>query len=123
MGGDTLMTLNKRIERFNTERGLLDGDQPFNFSTEYDMLDEELEEFKYAYEQGDMAGMIDALDDIKVVATGTICKLGFDPDRTMDETLKEIEDRTGVINPVTGKWQKKLRGDEYKADYGKAMND
>lgn len=123
MGGDTLMTLNKRIERFNIERGLLDGDNPFNFQTEYDMLAEELLEFKEAYESGDMGGMVDALNDIKVVATGTMCKLGFDPDRAMDETLKEIEDRTGIINPVTGKWCKKLRGDEYKADYGKALND
>ncbi len=120
MGRHTL-TLNQRIEKFNAERGLLN--KGFEWSLEYNMIHEEMKEFKIANARGDINEQIDALCDIIVVATGSILKLGYDPYRAMDETLNEIEDRTGAINPVTGKWQKKLRGNEYKADYTKARND
>ncbi len=119
MGRDAL----SRIEQFNVERGMLDGDNPFRLDTAYNMLREELLEFSDAGNEGDVPNMVDALNDLIVVATGEILKLGFSPRRTLDETLKEIEDRTGAINPVTGKWQKKLRGNEYKANYGACYND
>lgn len=113
-------TEDQRIEIFNTERGMLS--RPFSFSTANTMLQEEMEEFMQAFVDRDTYGMLDALADIVVVAKGEMLKLQYSPNIVMDETLKEIEDRTGDMNPVTGKWCKKLRGDEYKADYGKAYN-
>lgn len=52
-----------------------------------------------------------------------IMDLGYDFDKCMEETLKEIESRTGAINPKTGKWEK-FKTDEakekwYKADFKK----
>lgn len=121
MGRDSL-TEDQRIEVFNSERGLLN-DKNYNFKNAYDMLKEELDEFMEAYLEGNTMDMLDALADLVVVSKGEMLKLNYSPRLIMDETLKEIEDRTGAINPVTGKWQKKLRGDEYKADYRKARND
>jgi predicted HAD superfamily Cof-like phosphohydrolase len=119
MGRDAL----NRIEQFNIERGLLDGDNPFNGKLEHNMLKEELDEFEEALLNYDVTEAVDALCDIIVVATGSLLKLGFSPRLVLDETLKEIEDRTGAINTTTGKWQKVLRGDEYKANYGVCYND
>ena len=109
MGGNTL-TINDRIRNFNEQRALLGRYQP---ALEWVMLDEELQEYKDA---ANKAEEIDALCDILVLATGALWKLGIDPDKAMDETLKEIEDRTGAIG-TNGKWKKEIRGDEYKADY------
>lgn len=66
--------------------------------------------------------VIDAAWDIIVFATGLIAKLGYDPDKVMDEVLKEIESRKWSII-----WWKftKDKSDEakkswYKADFSKA---
>ena len=115
------LSINQRIEKFNTERGLLSNG--FDGNLEYNMLRGELTEFKEARNDADVHEMVDALADIIVVATGSLLKLGFSPDLVMNETLKEIESRTGAINPATGKWQKKITGNEYKADYGVCRND
>ena len=45
--------------------------------------------------------------------------MGYDYKKCMDETLKEIESRTGEINPNTGKWEK-YKTDEAKAKWYKA---
>ena len=64
---------------------------------------------------------IDALDDLIVIATGEILKSGYDPEKTMDETLKEISSRTGDINTATDKWEKfttpEAKALWYTADY------
>ena len=68
---------------------------------------------------------LDALCDIIVVATGAIYKLGYDADKAMDETLKEINSRTGMINQSTGKWEKYTHKEamdkHYKARYNKCL--
>jgi len=65
----------------------------------------------------------DAADDIKVFATGLIAKTGYDPDITMDETLKEIESRTGTM--INGKFVKhkseEAQSKWYRANYSKAL--
>ena len=65
------------------------------FKSAYNMLLEELNEFKDASNRHEL---IDALDDIIVVATGELFKLGIDPDLSMLETLTEIESRRQ--NPI-----------------------
>ena len=82
---------------------------------EHSKLDEELSELKTA--EGDSDLMIDALCDLIVVATGGMWKLGYNPTLAVQETLKEINSRSGSFNEKIGKWEKELRGDEYQANY------
>jgi hypothetical protein len=48
-------------------------------------------------------------------------ELGYDFDKCMHETLKEISSRTGSMNEETGKWEKfttaEAKASWYKADY------
>jgi hypothetical protein len=63
---------------------------------------------------------VDDLCDLIVVATGALHKLGYDPDKAMNETYKEISSRKGEINTETGKWEKDLTQDPstlYIANY------
>lgn len=60
---------------------------------------------------------------ITTICIRNIESLGYDFEKCMDETLKEIESRTGAFNPETGKWEK-FKTDEakalwYTADYSK----
>ena len=68
---------------------------------------------------------IDALSDIRVFAINATEAYGYDAEKTMDETIKEISSRTGAFNPSTQKWEK-FKTDEakskwYKADYSLAL--
>lgn len=66
---------------------------------------------------------VDALCDIVVLANGFTHRLGYDPLESMNQTLLEIEDRTGEIGS-DGKWYKhkdpEITKNWYKADYSKA---
>lgn len=110
-----MISLLKRIVQWNKDRKI---PHVFDHEAEYGMLQEELDEFDDAAFNQDIIGIVDSLADLIVVATGSIWKLGYDPDEVMEETLKEIESRGGAINTKTGKWEKQLSGNEYKADYG-----
>ena len=61
--------------------------------------------------------MVDSFGDIIVFATGAIAKLGYDPDKVMDEIHKEIDSRRGKI--IDGKWVKDRTVKTYKADFTK----
>lgn len=104
------------IVDFNIDRRL----KVFRAESEYDMLAEELQEFKAACEADDEYEMIDALCDLIVVATGAIYKLGYDPNDALIETVLEVTSRQGEYNPDTGKWEKDKAQDPmtlYKAVY------
>jgi predicted HAD superfamily Cof-like phosphohydrolase len=62
--------------------------------------------------------VVDAFADIIVFSVGAIMKLGYDPEKVMDEVLKEIESRKGKI--VDGKFVKdtseKAKKQWYKAN-------
>lgn len=109
------MTVTDRIINFNKERKI---PRKFIVQNEFWMLREELDELDKAFTPKEQA---DALCDLIVIATGGLWKLYFDPDIAMNETLLEIEDRTGSFDEASGKWKKEIRGDEYKADYSKAV--
>lgn len=52
--------------------------------------------------------------------------MGYDLNKCMDETLKEIESRRGGFNSISGKWEK-FKDEEskklwYKADYSKCKS-
>jgi predicted HAD superfamily Cof-like phosphohydrolase len=79
-----------------------------------------MQELSEARAADDIHGIIDAYADMIVVITGSIHKLGYDPNEVLAETLLEISSRKGAINSTTGKWQKDVNQDPttlYKAVY------
>lgn len=107
------------IIQFNKERNLL----TFNSETEYNCLFEELQEFLAAETVDEQ---VDALCDIMVFATGALFKLGYDPEKALSETVKEISSRQGSLNEETGKWEKDKEQDRstlYTADYTTTKKD
>ena len=90
-----------QINEWAKERGLLNIE--WDKSAHASFIAEELSEFLRAK---DANGEIDALCDIIVFATNAIKIKGYDPNIAMEETLKEINSRTGAFNPETGKWEK-----------------
>jgi hypothetical protein len=65
----------------------------FDFTKAVEKLEEELQEFKDAYAEDDIDGMIDALNDLKVIASGEEVKLGYNPELCLKQTVKEISSR------------------------------
>jgi hypothetical protein len=74
------------IVQFNLDRGLTD----FCPTAEYKMLFEELQEFLMAAAQDDTHEMVDALCDAIVVAVGGLNKLGYAPDKALQETVEAV---------------------------------
>ena len=107
------------IVKFNTDRRLAH----FNPESELAMIKEEVQELSEAIQDNDEYGTIDALNDIRVLVTGALWKLGQDPEASTLETCKEILSRKGDFNLTTGKWEKDRDQDKstlYKADYTKS---
>ena len=101
------------VVAWNVERNL----NTFDLTAETAMLLEELQEFLLAKTVDDR---VDAAADIIVLAAGIIHKLGYSPEASLTETVKEISSRKGSIDPTTGKWQKDRNQDPatlYKANY------
>jgi len=65
----------------------------FNPEKAVDKLKEELQEFKDAKLNNDSKEMVDALNDIIVIAIGEIRKAGYNPECTLNEVVKEISSR------------------------------
>jgi predicted HAD superfamily Cof-like phosphohydrolase len=63
--------------------------------------------------------IVDAFADIIVFSTGAIIKNGYDPEKVMDEVLKEIESRTGKI--IDGKFVKDTDVKMYKAKFSECL--
>ena len=65
----------------------------FDFEKALAKLEEELQEFRDAFEANDVDGMVDALQDITVIAAGETVKLGYNPELCLKQTVKEIYSR------------------------------
>ena len=121
-----------KIVDWNKERKL--NEQPFKLKEEISFIIEELLESTGEYKSIDARSkalelvktfkdndndeeIIDAFGDIIVFATGTILKLGYDPDKVMEEIFKEIDSRKGKI--IDGKFVKDPLIMPYKADFKK----
>lgn len=107
------MTVFDEIIQFNKKRNLYE----FNVDTEVTSLDEEIIELQDAETEYDQ---VDAFADIIVFAVGALHKLGYNPEKVLAETLKEINSRQGSIDKTTGKWEKDKNQSKdtlYKADY------
>ena len=96
----------EQIERtiyWNTVRG--NTPDTLNYQLEIDMLQEELNEFKLAVEQGDKVAMFDALLDLDFVRIGTLGKMQIDAYMQVDgyeAVLKANESKSSSKN-ATGK--------------------
>lgn len=99
------------LKQWREERGLENtvGDIVSN-------LLEELTELSRAYNQDEA---IDALCDIIVFSVNAIEAKGYDAEKCMQETLKEIHSRKGAFNPNSGKWEK-FKDEESKKQWYKA---
>lgn len=86
-------------------------------------IEEELQEWKDAWDSNDEHEKIDAIADIAVFCYTEMMRMGYHPDMVLHETYKEINSREGDWNPETGKWEKfktpKAMAKWYKADYSK----
>jgi len=84
---------------------------------------EELGEWLQACDQDDAHEKIDSLADISVFVQVEMAKMGYHPDKVLEETYKEINSRTGAWSEKDQKW-KKFKTPEavakwVKADYSK----
>ena len=132
------MDIINRVENWNKVRGL--DLLPFNRTSETKMLLEELLELNGIENSGMLDSLVaqitagppvpedekvDALCDIIVVAIGSLIKLGYDPTLAMDETIKEIDSRTGALDKTSGKFIKDTSQEamslRYTAQYGNAL--
>ena len=82
---------------------------------------EELGEWLTAWDDDDEPEKVDALADIMVFSATELFKMGYDAEKVLLETAKEINSRTGAWSEVDQKWRK-FRTPEakalwYKADY------
>ena len=102
----------------------------FDFEKALAKLEEELHEFRDAFKANDVDGMIDALQDITVIAAGETVKLGYNPELCLKQTVKEISSRQQDPVQATAwandqkllgeKWLKNREQDPatlYSADY------
>ena len=135
------MTIFDRIKKWNEERNLLN--QEFNLEVEVLNIVEEIMEMSTNLQSDDARELateitqaiidipdsngdnsekiVDALGDIIVYVTGAMLKLGYDPNKVMDEVLQEIESRRGEI--IDGKFVKdkspEAKAKWYKANFSK----
>ncbi len=136
------MSILSRIVKWNKERLLVKTPEDFNLWNEVSFITEELLEMtselksdeanieakkivKEKFSQKENPSdeqIIDAAWDIIVFATGLIAKKWYDPDKVMDEVLKEIESRRWEI--IDWKFVKdkseEAKKSWYKADFSKA---
>ncbi len=127
------MSILREIVQWNNIRGLID--KGYNHSNERSFILEEVIETSTPIESktankiariiGTVISWIpgkttpeqkvDGYCDMIVFATGAIAKLGYDPDKSMSEVMKELADRTGEM--VNGKFVKDVKENPYKADF------
>lgn len=130
------MNIFKRIIKWGEEKKIFQS--KFNHNKEASFIIEELLESTGKYNSisarqkseeiseeilkngsGTKEEIIDAFADIIVFSTGAIVKNGYDPEKVMDEVLKEIESRTGKI--IDGKFVKNTSIKMYKANFSRCL--
>lgn len=130
------MSIFTRILKWGEERKIFP--QEFNHHSETSFIVEELLESTGKFDSisarekadkisskilkngtGSKEEIIDAFADIIVFSTGAIIKNGYNPDKVMDEVLKEIESRTGKI--IDGKFVKDSDVKMYKANFSECL--
>lgn len=82
---------------------------------------EELGEWIEAWKQNDEHEKVDALSDIIVFCSTELLKMGYDPEKVVKETYREIQSRRGSWNSEGTKWVKdespEAKASWIKSDY------
>lgn len=98
----------KDQEDFMTACGQTTGEwNKQQFDLYVNLIDEEFEELKEAYQNDDRVEMLDALIDIIVVAVGASQSLGCHPEKAWDEVVRSNNSK---IDTSTGKVIKREDG-------------
>lgn len=110
----------KELESWRKERGLdqVEGDPIVIIKHMIIELTESLE----AYHNGDMDGVADGILDAQVYGINGLEQWGFNAEKGMSEVLKEIHSRKGWYDVKEQKFQKKITGNEYKADFSECWH-
>ena len=106
----------KHIERtieWNTIRG--NTPETLDYQLEIAMLQEELDEFKQAVEQGDRVAMFDALLDLDFVRIGTLGKMGICPLAQVEgyEAVLQANESKSSTKNAAGKITKPANWEQY----------
>ena len=108
------MTALESVVEWNKSRNLT----TFKPHTAITLLHREYEELLVHLLNGEST--VDDWCDLIVVAAGAIYQQGYNPELSLQETVKEISSRRGSIDPSTGKWEKDRSQDPstlYTANY------
>ena len=124
-----------RLEKWRDERNITEADykryfrniieellEPMYNKEEIDFIKNEIVDKYFRDIRIAEYDIVDTINDISVFSINEVGLMGYDFEKTMSETIKEIESRKGEINPETKKFEKFK--DEYhqslwyKADYG-----
>jgi len=102
---------NDKVKEFHAMFNLPVGNKPGNideshYNTRINLIEEELQEYKDAWEEGDLVEMADALADLKYVVIGTEVEHGFPGDKTFDEVHRSNMTKEDGWLDENGKWQK-----------------
>lgn len=112
----TQLTALDAVATWNVSRNLT----TYSDLVELNNINKEISELLEAAMLNDTNARVDAYCDIIVFAAGAIHKLGYQPELSLQETVKEISSRRGSIDPSTGKWEKDRSQDPstlYTANY------
>lgn len=82
-------------------------------------ITEELGEWLKGHDENDVHEQVDALADMSTFCMAEMIKMGYHPDKVMQEAHKELSSRTGEWNDDIQKW-KKYTTPEAKAKWIKA---
>lgn len=126
----------ERLEKWRNDRNITEANykgyfrnvieellEPIYDKKQIDFLKEEIIDRYFIDVPLDEAKVVDTINDISVFSINENELMGYDFEKTMSETIKEIESRKGEINPETKKFEKFK--DEYhqslwyKADYSR----
>ena len=98
------MNIIQKLVEWGAERGIIQ--QKPDTSGFISNIVEELAELKAATQANDWQGQVDAIDDIIVFCMTELPKYGANPERSLEETYKEINSRTGAWSDEHQKWMK-----------------
>ena len=123
-----------RLEKWRDERNITEADykryfrniieellEPMYNKEEIDFIKNEIVDKYFRDIRIAEYDIVDTINDISVFSINEVGLMGYDFEKTMSETIKEIESRRGKINPETRKFEK-FKDDYhqslwYKADY------
>jgi len=94
-------------DRLVSEPTMLSG-KAFNFR--YAFIQEELQEFKEAYDEQDFVEMADAIGDLLYVVIGTGIEMGLDLDAIWNEVQRSNMTKVNGYQREDGKW---MKGDDF----------